>query len=134
FLFAKEQALLQWRKSIIIRLPWMLDRPDGLLHRICEALVYRGECVVSDAWRGSPVFIEDVNRLVLAMVQQIFCEAQNWGVFHLHASDSCSEAELADHVARLIQKAGYDVGIIALGSLDQRFTRFSGWLKGQRCT
>lgn len=133
-LLAKEQEAARWEKSIIIRLPWVLDRPSGVLHRLCEALLYRGECVVSDTWRGSPVFIEDVVRLVQAMIQQIFCGAQNWGVFHLHASDSCSEAELADHVARLLQKAGYEAGAISLGALEQRFTPYSGWLKGQRCT
>lgn len=133
-LLAQEAILSHWERSLIVRLPWLLDGPEGILDAMCRALIYRGECVVSDAWRGSPVFIEDAVRVTLAMVQQILCGAANWGVFHLHSSDSCSEAELADHIARLLQKQGYDVGSIALGTQEQRFIASNGWLKGSRCT
>lgn len=133
-LLAQETILKHWEHTLIVRLPWLLDGPDGILDAMCRALLYGGECVVSDAWRGSPVFVDDAVRLTLAMVQQILCGAGNWGVFHLHSSDSCSEAELADHVARLLQKQGYEVGSIALGALSQRFISSCGWLKGQRCT
>lgn len=133
-LLAQEGIIGHWERSLIVRLPWLLDGPEGILDAMCDALVYRGECVVSDTWRGSPVFVEDAVRVTLAMVQQILCGASNWGVFHLHSSDSCSEAELADHIARLIQKQGYGVGSIALGALEQRFISSNGWLKGLRCT
>ena len=133
-LLAQEAVLQHWGRSLIVRLPWLLDGPDGILEAMCSTLLYRGECVVSDAWRGSPIFIEDAVRLTLAMVQQILCGAANWGVFHLHSSDNCSEAELADHIARLLQKQGYDVGSIALATLEQRFILSNGWLKGSRCT
>ncbi len=132
--YAAEQALLSCDHKLVLRLPWLLDGADGLLDRLCQTLLYSKECVVSDSWRGSPVFIEDVVRLVLAMIQQVLCGAENWGYFHLHASDQCSEAELADHVARLLQRAGYDVAPIFLGTLEQRFIQSSGWLRGQRCT
>lgn len=132
--FAAEQALLSCERKVILRLPWLLDTPGGLLDRLCHALIYTQECVVSDSWRGSPVFIDDVVRIVLAVVQQILCGAENWGYFHLHASDHCSEAELADHVARILQKAGYEVCPILLGGLEQRFIKSNGWLKGARCT
>jgi dTDP-4-dehydrorhamnose reductase len=132
--FAAEQSLESCERKIILRLPWLLDVPNGLLDRLCQALIYSRECVVSDSWRGSPVLIEDVVRMLLAMVQQVICGAANWGCFHLHASDHCSEAELADHVARVLQKAGCEVGTISLGPVAQRFIAANGWIKGQRCT
>lgn len=133
-LWTQEKILKHWDRSLVVRLPWLLDGSDGILESMCNALLYRGECIVSDAWRGAPIFIEDAVRLTLAMVQQILCGASNWGIFHLHSSDSCSEAELADHIARLLQKQGYEVGSIALASLEQRFISSNGWLKGSRCT
>lgn len=133
-LLAQEAILRHWERSLIVRLPWLLDGPDSILEAMCRALLYSGECVVSDAWRGAPIFIEDAVRVTLAMVQQVLCGAANWGVFHLHSSDSCTEAELADHIARLLQKQGYEVGSIALATLEQRFIASNGWLKGLRCT
>lgn len=133
-IYRVEQSLSTVEQKIVLRLPWLLDIPGGLLDRLCQTLIYKPECVVSDSWRGSPVLVEDVVRLLLAMVQQVLCGAQNWGYFHLHASDQCSEAELADHVARVLQKAGYEVSPIFLGPLSQRFTMSNGWLKGSRCT
>lgn len=129
-----EQSLSVCEKKIVLRLPWLLDIPGGLLDRLCHTLIYMPECVVSDSWRGSPVLIEDVVRILSAMVQQVLCGAQNWGYFHLHASDQCSEAELADHVARVLQKAGYEVSPIFLGPLSQRFIMSNGWIRGHRCT
>lgn len=132
-LLAQEAILNHWERSLIVRLPWLLDGPDGVLDILCHALLYSDECVVSEAWRGAPVFIEDVVRITLGMVQQILCGASNWGIFHLHSSDSCSEAELADHIARLLQKQGYEVSPIAVGTLAQRLIVSNGWLKGLRC-
>lgn len=132
--YLAEQALSLCERKIVLRLPWLLDVPGGLLERLCQVLVYTRECVVSDSWRGSPVLMEDVVRLLLAVVHQVMCGAQNWGVFHLHASDHCSEAELADHVARVLQKAGYEVSPIFLGPVSQRLIGSNGWIKGQRCT
>lgn len=133
-IYRVEQSLAICEQTIVLRLPWLLDVPGGVLDRLCQTLIYMPECVVSDSWRGSPVLMEDVVRIVLAMVQQVLCGAQNWGCFHLHASDQCSEAELADHVARVLQKAGYEVSPIFLGPLSQRFFVSNGWIKGHRCT
>jgi len=133
-LLAQEEIIAHWEKSVIVRLPWVLDLPGGVLESMCHTMLYESECVVSDVWRGSPIFIEDVVRLAVAMSQQILCGAGNWGYFHLHSSDSCSEAELADHIARLLHKQGYEVGAIALAAVEQRFISSNGWLKGQRCT
>lgn len=133
-LLAQEEIIASWERSLIVRLPWVLDLPGGILESMCHAMLYGGECVVSDVWRGAPVFIEDAVRLALAMVYQVQCGASNWGRFHLHSSDSCSEAELADHIARLLQKQGYEPGAIALAAMEQRFIASNGWLKGQRCT
>jgi dTDP-4-dehydrorhamnose reductase len=133
-LLRQEEVLALWERSLIVRLPWVLDFPGGILESMCQAMLYGEECVVSDVWRGSPIFIEDAVRLTLAMIQQIQCGASNWGRFHLHSSDSCSEAELADHIARLLQKQGYEPGTIALAAIEQRFIASNGWLKGQRCT
>lgn len=129
-----ERIVMEYERSLIVRLPWVLDDQDGVLDRLCRTLVYGKECVVSDIWKGSPVFIEDAVRLAVAIAYQSLCGANNWGYFHLRSSDMCSEAELADYISRIVQKAGYQVAPLMLAPVEQRFIKSNGWLKGVRCT
>jgi dTDP-4-dehydrorhamnose reductase len=128
-----EQYALQVPRTLVVRVPWLLDGRGGLLERLCEELVFAEECVVCDNWRGTPVYTDELARLVLALVQQLLCGAENWGIFHLHSSDHCSEAELADHLRRLLQKEGYVVAPVLLATQEHRLIPSNGWLKGQRC-
>lgn len=121
-------------RSIVLRLPWLLDSPDGIIYGAANALLKPETIKVSDAWRGTPVFVDDVVRVIIAIVQQILCGAENWGVLHFHSSDSCSEAEFIDYVARVLHRKGCSVAPISVTKTEQRIFPGNGWLVGHRCT
>ena len=129
-----ENAFLSTPRCVLLRLPWLIDEPSGILEKVCVALVFERKLAVSEEWRGCPMPISEVSRFIIAMVKQILCGAENWGTFHLSTSDSCSEAEFADLIARALGKAGLGVGDIFPVNRKSRLMRSNGWLVGQRCT
>lgn len=129
-----ELAFAQAHRTIILRLPWLLDGESGMIAEACKALSTRETVVASEQWRVAPVYVEDVVRTCVAMVQQILCGAENWGVYHLHSSDACSEAEFIGCIARHLTHFKKDLAAIALGAGEERFFPGNGWLEGSRCT
>jgi dTDP-4-dehydrorhamnose reductase len=131
-----EQAFLALKKGVVLRLPWLAEpRGDNVFTRVASRLTSGKALEVSDVYRGCPTTVDDVARVVLAMVLQILCGARNWGVFHLHSSDSCSEAELADHIARLLEAEGFACNEIEiLRNPENRLLPGCGLLAGTRCT
>ncbi len=130
-----EQLLAAQERCLILRLSWLLDWPNGILDQVCHGLLNGGEFPVTDAWRAAPTQIGDVVRVIVAMIHQILCGADNWGVFHLHSSDSCSEAELADLVRRILQKElRAKLPELVVVPASQRRIHSNGWLAGVRCT
>lgn len=129
-----ELAFAQARRSIILRMPWLLDAEPGPISEAGRALCTREAVIASEHWRAAPVYVEDVVRGVIAMLQQILCGAENWGIFHLHSSDVCSEVELVDCVARQLSHFDLKLGSVAASVGDERFFEGNGWLQGSRCT
>lgn len=129
-----EKLVAQVCRSITLRIPWLLDSENGIIFQAAEALLSPSGVTVSENWRGTPVFVDDVVRSVVTMVQQILCGAENWGVFHFHSSDSCSEAEFVDYVARVLHRKGCNLGPVGVDSSADRLFEGNGWLVGNRCT
>lgn len=134
-LLAAEQAFLELDKAVILRLPWLIDAEgDNLFTRVASRLASGQTLVASDIWQGSPVSLDHACRVVTALILQILCDAENWGVFHLHSSDSCSEAEFADAVARLLEKEGQTAGEIDIQrDQPEHLVPGCGLLRGKRC-
>lgn len=133
-LYQAEQAFARVRRSIILRLPWLLDTELGLIDQACSALLTRESVNVSEHWRASPIYIDDGVRAIVAMVQQILCGAENWGAYHLHSSDACSEAEFVDCVARNLSNFNVNLASVAVNAGAERFFDGNGWFQGNRCT
>ena len=131
-----EAALLLHDKTIVLRLPWIVDDASvPLLFHLCDSMLNGGKVMVSDQWRGCPVDTRDVCRVVLAITLQVTCGANNWGIYHLHSNDECSEAEFADYVRRVLVKAGCDqLASIVTVPFEHRFFASNGWLGGVRLT
>ncbi len=131
----QEQIVLSYSRSIVLRLPWVIDDSQALLVKICDALISGETVAVSDRWRGSLIDTLDVVRTVYAMTLQVNCGANNWGVFHLRSNDECSEAELAERIKRILEKAGCEnLSQTILVPMEQRYWPSQGWLWGTRCT
>lgn len=134
-LLAAESAYQAVPRCLVLRLPWLIDGPTGLITqmgtRLIQPSAYLG---VSDAWKGAPVSIENVSASIIAIIQQVLCGADNWGVMHIHASDPCSEAEFADFMARHLSRVGCAVGHISIVSETDRLMRCNGLLGGKGLT
>ncbi|SMF44314.1 dTDP-4-dehydrorhamnose reductase [Alteromonadaceae bacterium Bs31] len=137
-LFAAEEAALRAPKSVVLRLPWLLDLVDDcLFDRLIPHLIEDSLAPVSDHHRFYGVSSGYVIRCLIAMINQIFCGAENWGVMHLRSTDLCSEAEFVDAIVRLLNsEAGFDVQLpqVISGRESQHLLAGSANLLGRRCT
>ena len=125
-------------QHMIIRLGWLLDGGANCIFDKFVLSMIKGEKVVaSDHHYGSPISVNFVIDSLIAIVQQVLCGANNWGVFHLFGADNCSEAEICEHLMRLL-KNEFDLSlsepeIHTLGSKTRAFVG-SANLRGQRAT
>ena len=138
---ACESVVLSWPHAIVVRLPWTLTPAtddafdEGALDKLCRAILNANTIDVSEVAAGSLIAWDEAARIVSAMVQQLLCGANNWGVFHLHSSDSCSEAELADALARLLKAEGMQVAeLVATKQTAPHWLSRNACLVGRRCT
>ena len=136
------------QRHIILRLSWLIGiQGDNLLTLLVDRLAAGQEVVVDPCKRGTPTLMADVGRVLVAMVRQMLCGADNWGVMHYTSGDPCSEAEFARHLAKLLQQqdrlsgsitelaagdtAGVDTRAIADDDSEQPVP--SAVLNGRRC-
>ena len=134
-----ELLLKQVPRHLILRTSWVVDQElTGLLDIILPRLLEHDESlVVSDHNYGSPVYSWSIADALIAIVQQILCGADNWGYFHFHSSDRCSEAEYVDNLVRVLQ-SDFEQAVVmpevAGVDDDRRLITGEASLVGQRCT
>ena len=126
------------RRHIILRCSWVLDGGAySLLTRFVPFLFRQEALAVSDHHFGSPVSSKFVTDSVVAIIQQILTGAENWGVFHVHSADQCSEAEFSDHLVRQMRKeTEKDLEFPQVAALDdnRRYLHGNAQLTGRRLT
>ena len=108
FLSAERSVARQVQHHICLRVGWIIDPvgPSVFSHLLSD-LVSEGEPLqTTHQRRGAPVSTGEIGRVLLAMVQQISCGADNWGVFHLATGDPCTAAEFTETVADILQREG----------------------------
>lgn len=126
-------------KHIILRSSWILDGDSaGLFAGLVPALLDAQEgLVVSDHDFGAPVSCAYICDAMVALIQQVLTGSDNWGVYHLHSADTCSEAEFCDHLVRQLQKE-LEVELpfpnVASMDDDRRFFSMNANLIGRRIT
>ncbi|HEY6527881.1 MAG TPA: sugar nucleotide-binding protein [Cellvibrionaceae bacterium] len=104
-LIAAEAQALEHAKTLILRLPLLVDiNPDNWFAAFLGQLSTESWLSVSETTRLDPVCTKEACRVVIAVVQQITCGAENWGVMHLRSAEPCFEAEFADHLVRQLKK------------------------------
>ncbi|WP_439135169.1 SDR family oxidoreductase [Pseudomaricurvus sp.] len=101
-----ERAFEGNQRCICLRLSWVLDiLGESVFVRLLRALTTEGPVLeVTHQRRGAPLSSREVGRVILAITHQVFCGAENWGVFHLASGDPCSSAEFAEVVADILEK------------------------------
>lgn len=103
-LMKRERGAALTAKHIVLRLSWLLNAFDENLLDATASKLIAGETymVASDHKYGRPVSAEYVANTIFALIQQVLTDAQNWGIFNVHSSDLCSEAEFCDYVLRIL--------------------------------
>ena len=133
-----ENSISALHRSIILRTSWVLDSgPSALLDQLVPVLLAGNKICVSDHHVGAPLGAQYIVDIVVAIIQQILSGADNWGVFHLHSGDHCSEAEFCDHLVRQLQKELECELIfpdVATQDDSSRFLTGNANLVGRRCT
>ena len=102
--FAAEQAIEHAAtKAIILRLGWIIGSygPNHLT-RILGAIQNQQPITLNSRLRGAPTLLSDVVRVVVAIVKQISCGADNWGVMHYCSGDALDEAEFGEQIVQLL--------------------------------
>ncbi|MFL0809910.1 MAG: NAD(P)-dependent oxidoreductase [Agarilytica sp.] len=135
---ACEALCSKLEKHIILRLSWVLGGEfENVLHRFLPPLLERSAMFVSDHNFGRPLHVKNIADATVALIQQVQCDAANWGVFHLHASDKCSEAEITDTLVRLLN-SDFDMNLempsVAAPGDERRLLAGSACLSGERLT
>lgn len=137
--FQRNEALCAGlEKHQIFRLSWVLGGEfEDVLLSFLKPLLDGGVMFVSDHNFGRPLHLKLLAETTLAVVQQVQCGAENWGVFHLHASDKCSEAEFCDAMVRLLN-SDFDMSVampaVAASGDERRLLSGSANLTGDRLT
>lgn len=100
---AAEQQVAQVPKHIILRLSWVIGaHGDNLLTRLLSAYLAGASVSVNRQLRGAPTALSDAARVAVALVKQISCGADNWGIMHYCSSDACTQDEFAEHLLQLL--------------------------------
>lgn len=132
-----EQCAAKIDKHINLRLSWLLDGKGSLLERLVPLILSGDPLVASDHKFGRPLSALCVAKVLVALIQQVLSGAENWGNFHIHSSDLCSEAEFCDHLCRSLS-AELDMDLpmpeVASKGDERSIFKGSGNLQGRRIT
>jgi dTDP-4-dehydrorhamnose reductase len=86
-------------QCLVLRVgPILSSAGDSLLMRLLGLLRAGGTVYGSSEPRFCPVAIDDLARVMCAIVDQIDCAAQCWGIYHYNSSDATPPYEFAEAV------------------------------------
>jgi len=102
--FAAEQAIERsTAKFIILRLGWIISSiGDNHLTRLLTAIQTQQPVTLNTRLRGAPTVLSDAVRVCVALVKQITCGADNWGVMHYCSGDALNQAEFGEQLVQLL--------------------------------
>src|SRR5690606_7833157 len=76
-------------RHVILRTGWILDDSrDGVLGRFLHRLEKGEPLELADDRRGNPCPVDDVARVILAILKQLDCAAPLWGTYHYGAQEA----------------------------------------------
>ncbi len=103
--FAKlEKIVAEVERHILLRLSWVIGAAgENLMTTISESLWRGNQADIHAERRGAPVGHCDIARIVTAVVKQVSCGSQNWGIFHYSSADVCTEEELAEEISERLK-------------------------------
>jgi len=120
--YAAEQAVTaQLERAIVLRSSWVIGSyEDNHLTRLLSALEAGQSWQLNSRLRGAPTALSDIARVIVALVKQISCGAQCWGVYHYCSGDACTEVEFAEQLVQVLQQQDYQGPEPKLVLLDEK--------------
>lgn len=102
--FAAEQAIEHSvAKAVVLRLGWVIGSyGDNHLTRLLHSIKSQQPIVLNSRLRGAPILLSDAVRVAVALVKQISCGADNWGVMHYCSGDALNEAEFGEQLVQML--------------------------------
>lgn len=90
-------------RHICLRSSWVIGAyGDNLLTRLLGGYLGGQAVQANRRLRGAPTTMADLTRVIIALVKQISCGAENWGIMHYCSGDACTEEEFAEHLLQLL--------------------------------
>ncbi len=103
FVAAEQVVIERVVQHIILRLSWVIGAyGENLLTRLLAAFFAGSVVTANRRLRGAPTVLSDAARVLVAIVKQLSCGAENWGVMHYCSSDVCTEEEFAENLLQLL--------------------------------
>lgn len=100
---AAEDRITPLAQHIILRSSWLIgSQGQNLLTELLAGFLDGAQVKVHRRLRGAPTAVDDLARVIAAVIKQIQCGADNWGVMHYCSSDHCSEEEFAEQVLQYL--------------------------------
>jgi len=110
---AERNVQMASEKHIILRLSWVMSgSSDCVFTRLLQRLVANGEVQVSHLLRASPTFADDVARVIVGIIKQVFSGSSNWGIYHYASGDTCSEYQFAESLQQILVSLDVPAGLI----------------------
>ena len=106
---AERELLLTVPRLLVLRQGFPLDeRPGGWLDRVVRDLLSGEPIEVADQPVFNPTPVEDLARVIMAVLQQVRCGVEAWGAYHYGGSEAVSHASLVmavvEHLHHLLDK------------------------------
>lgn len=106
-LSARGQALMRMEQSvrelcpqhIILRLGWLLDDSlDGMLGRVLQRATAGETLEMADDRRGNPTPVDEVARVLVAVLKQLDCETSLWGTYHYGCQEAATTLTVSEAI------------------------------------
>lgn len=137
-LLQSDRSMLALNQSIVLRLSWMINFiGDNVFADLTSAILNSDKPIAcNNHFKGLPTLVEDISRVIVAILKQIDCGAENWGVIHYASEGAATELGIANmiHEALLSKNIERPLPI----ALDNKHTAYcvparSALLDSSRC-
>jgi dTDP-4-dehydrorhamnose reductase len=86
-------------RHVLLRFGWLLDASEGgTLGRLLARAEAGGELLLADDRRGNPCPVDDVARVMLAVLKQLDCGAPLWGTYHYGGQEATTPIALGQAI------------------------------------
>ncbi len=96
---AEQQIHQRCSRHIILRFSWVIsEHRNNLLRYLLNQITEKKEVAVVSDQLGCPTPAEDAAKVIVAILQQLDCNADTWGTYHYAGAEPVSENSFAEMV------------------------------------